>query len=139
MPQANTVNVKYIGRESSFVERNYQSQLTFDPGQSRMVPAELADKLLRHVDCFEISEDKPTAAPDTESTQAQLEMAKLAKEEADKLENNRQDLVDRINFMDKDSLQDWAKVNYGQVVPKTLSVENMRSRVVGMVDKFGMV
>ena len=139
MNKANQVAVRYIGREEPFVDRIYSSELTFDPNQTRLVPAELATKFLRHVDCFAVSTDEPEVLAPKDSTEAQLEAAELAKKEADKAENKRQDLVDSINAMNKEGLQTFAKVNYGQNVPKNISVDSMRAKVVGMVDSFGIV
>lgn len=44
-----------------------------------------------------------------------------------------------LNLMDKDALKDFAHTKYGQALPKTLSVENMRAKVVGFIDMYGLV
>ena len=139
MTGKNGIAVKYFGRESPFVERNYGSGLTFDPGQTRVVPPELAARLLRHADVFSKGEDG-IATPedsDSDSTHAQLEAAAKKKALEDVDLSNRQDLVDQINRMDKDALKDYASIKYGQSLPKTLSVENMRIKVVQFIDQFG--
>lgn len=139
MTGKNGIAVKYFGRESPFVERNYGSGLTFDPGQTRIVPPELAARLLRHADVFSKGEDG-IATPedsDSDSTHAQLEAAAKKKALEDVDLSNRQDLVDQINRMDKDALKDYASIKYGQSLPKTLSVENMRIKVVQFIDQFG--
>ena len=138
MTGKNGIAVKYFGRESPFVERNYGSGLTFDPGQTRIVPPELAARLLRHADVFSKGEDG-IATPehsDSDSTHAQLEAAAKKKALEDVDLSNRQDLVDQINRMDKDALKDYASIKYGQSLPKTLSVENMRIKVVQFIDQF---
>lgn len=139
MTGKNGIAVKYFGREAPFVERNYGSGLTFDPGQTRIVPPELAARLLRHADVFSKGEDG-IATPedsDSDSTHAQLEAAAKKKALEDVDLSNRQDLVDQINRMDKDALKDYASIKYGQSLPKTLSVENMRIKVVQFIDQFG--
>jgi hypothetical protein len=40
--------------------------------------------------------------------------------------------------MDKDALQDWGMAKFNQKVPKNLSVENMRARIVEMIDQYGV-
>jgi len=138
MTGKNGIAVKYFGRESPFVERNYGSGLTFDPGQTRVVPPELAARLLRHADVFSKGDDNATLEDtDSDSTQAQLEAAAKKKALEDVDLSNRQDLVDQINRMDKDALKDYASIKYGQSLPKTLSVENMRIKVVQFIDQFG--
>ena len=138
MTGKNGIAVKYFGRELPFVERNYGSGLTFDPGQTRVVPPELAARLLRHADVFSKGDDNATPEDsDSDSTHAQLEAAAKKKALEDVDLSNRQDLVDQINRMDKDALKDYASIKYGQSLPKTLSVENMRIKVVQFIDQFG--
>lgn len=143
-PSTSGVAVTYTGREDPFVERNYGSSLTFEIGQTRVVPAELAAKLLRHADVFAPGDEstvkvtKP-AGNKTDDTEEALKQAAAAKKERDALDNLRQDMVDQVNIMDKDALKEFAQTKYGQPIPKTLSVENMRTKVVGLIDQFGLV
>lgn len=137
------VSITHIGREDPFIDRNYGSNLSFGPGQSRTVPADLAARLLRHGDVFELTKDgakveKPAKAP-VDDTQAVLQASKEKQDEQNEELNQRQNLVDQINLMDKDALKDFAHTKYGQPIPKTMTVENMRAKVVGFIDQFGMV
>ena len=160
-----TIAVTYTGREDPFVERNYGSALTFETGQTRALPPELAEKLLRHADVFEraeaLQEQEPPAtalaeaviaalAEKTEGeidavldqkddTEAQLALAEKEKAEKEAALNERQNVVDQVNLMDKDALKEYAQNRYGQPLPKTMAVETMRSKVVGMIDQFGIV
>lgn len=138
---ATGVAVKYTGRENPFIERNYGSSLSFDQGQVRVVPVELAAKLLRHADVFTPGDvaDAAPVEPAGDGTQSTLDVAAKAKAEQDASNNLRQDVVDTINRMDKDALKDYAQLNYGQPIPKTLTIENMRAKVVGLIDQFGLV
>lgn len=149
-PQDQGVAVTYTGREDPFVERNYGSALQFVTGQTRIVPVELAVRLLRHADVFEPAKavneegstsdaDKPAATGQSDDTATQIAAAAAKATEQASLDNQRQDAVDQINIMDKDALKDYAHVKYGQPLPKTLSVENMRAKVVGLIDQFGLV
>ena len=138
---ATSVAVIYIGRETPFVERNYGSNLSFEPGQSRIVPSELANKLLRHADVFKVV-SQPESAPAAlanDDTEHALKQSEEKKVEQDAKENQRQDLVDQVNLMDKDALKEFAQSKYGQPLSKTLHVDNMRARVVGFIDQYGMV
>lgn len=137
------IAVQYVGRETPFVELNYGSGLSFEPGQTRVVPHELAERLLRHADVFSKGEDGDatvTEKPESgDGTQEQIDAAAKEKAAKDAELSQRQDLVDQINQMGKDALKDFANVKYGQALPKTLSVENMRIKVVGLIDQFGAV
>lgn len=145
--------VTYTGKEDPFVERNYGSALTFEPGQSRTLPTELAQKLLRHADVFALAEaagateaqegksdaGEGDASEQTDDTAAQLEAS--AKEQAEQADviDQRQNVVDAVQLMDKEALKEYAQTNYRQPLPKTLSVENMRAKVIGMIDQYGLV
>lgn len=135
--------VRYIGRETPFLDRLYDSHLTFDPGQVRHVPQVLADRLLRHSDCFEsVSEEAAESAEVTvkvDDTELQLKEAEANKAAQQVLSNQRQDVVDQVNTMDKDALKNFAQDKYGQPVDARKSVEALRQQVVGMIDAYGIV
>lgn len=136
------IAVTYTGRETPFVERNYGSALQFEPGQTRIVPVELAARLLRHADVFttgKLADAEAVQVPAADNTQAVLELADQQKAEQAVIDNQRQDVVDQINLMDKDALKEYAHIKYGQPLTKTLSVENMRAKVVGFIDQYGLV
>lgn len=64
MTAAQETAVTYTGKETPFVDRIYRSRLTFNPGQTRALPALLAAKLLRHSDVFKLYvEPAPEQAP----------------------------------------------------------------------------
>lgn len=151
----NDTPVTYTGRETPFTDRLYGSRLTFEPGQTRSLPSQLAERLLRHADVFErgtaaapapagkspspLKNESPKTDKPLDDTRATLEQS--AKEQAarEATLNQRQNLVDAVNAMDKDALKSFAQEKYGQPLTKTLSVENMRAKVVGLIDQFGMV
>ena len=88
------------------------------------------------------SGDTPPADDGTQEqeddTDAVLAEAKKVEEARRLAEQNRLDLVQTLDSMDKDQLQDWGFDKFQQKVPKTLSVENMRARLVEMIDQFGV-
>ncbi|AVQ84288.1 hypothetical protein [Variovorax sp. PMC12] len=136
------VPVKYTGRETPFIDRLYGSSLPFNPGQTRVVTdLELAAKLLRHEDVFTRGEDSAPAPeptkPEGDDTAALLKDADKNKKALQETENRRMDLVESLNAMDKDALQAFALEKFSQKVPKNLSVDNMRAKVVELLDQFG--
>ena len=52
MTTSQDVAVTYTGTDNPFKDRIYRSGLTFTPGQTRLVPATLAQRFLRHTDVF---------------------------------------------------------------------------------------
>ena len=138
--QPHGVSVIYTGKETPFVDRLYGSGLTFDPLQVRSLPGELAQRLLRHSDVFQPAPEQNSAkvkASAVDDTAELLEQAAKAKAIEDTDSDRTQDVIDQLGDMDKDALQDFAQVHYGQNVPKNLSVENMRTRVADMVRQYG--
>lgn len=67
-------------------------------------------------------------------------LAEANKADADRklAEQNRLDLVQSLDSMDKDALQEWGVQKFSQKVPKNLSVENMRARIVELIDQYGV-
>ncbi|SEF28505.1 hypothetical protein ABL840_26735 [Variovorax sp. NFACC27] len=74
-------------------------------------------------------------ADDTEDRLAEANKTEADRQRADQ---NRLDLVQTLDSMDKDALQDWGMEKFSQKVPKNLSVENMRARIVEMIDQYGV-
>ncbi|KPU96668.1 hypothetical protein APR50_23155 [Variovorax paradoxus] len=149
-----TTQVQYIGRRPDFTDRLYGSGLTFDLGQTREVPSEIARKLLRHADQFrspppqveEADEERGEPDQDADSDQPaddtaeQLANAQKERDEKQRAETLLQDMRDQVNAMtEKDALKDFAQQKYQQAISKTLSVENMKLKVLGLIDEFGLV
>ncbi len=81
--------------------------------------------------------DDGTHEPE-DDTDAVLAEAKKVEEARRQADQNRLDLVQTLDSMDKDQLQDWGFDKFQQKVPKTLTVENMRVRLVEMIDQYGV-
>ena len=150
MTSTTTVAVQYIGRRPSFRDHLFGTGLTFEQGQTRELPPEVARKFLRHADQFGAAEASNAAAapsetsktvenPDPDGTKAALDLAEKQKEEANDKERQRQDLMDTIAHMPKDSLIEYARNNYRQELDKSKKVGELRELVRGLVDQFGLV
>ena len=145
MSASQLVAITYIGTETPFQDRIYRSRLTFDPDQTREVPAELASKFLLHADVFKAVDEKAAeatakskkAAAPKDDTAETLEAAQKAEEERRQKEGQRFELHQQIDKMDKQALRDWTKTKFQQELPGNLGIEKMRDRVKGFVDQFG--
>jgi hypothetical protein len=73
-----------------------------------------------------------------DDTQERLAAAKKLEDDQKLAEQNRLDLVQTLDSMDKDGLQEFGVTKFSQKVPKNLSVENMRARIVEMIDQYGV-
>lgn len=134
--------VRYIGRPAQWIERKYKTGLAFTKNQVRSLPDELARKLLRHSDLFELADSLPESQPDLDlddDTEQQLAKAKTEREQSDEVHEEAQALRESVLNMDKDSLSEFAFTRYQQTINKRRSVENLREEVVGFVDQYGVV
>ncbi|MBI2750810.1 hypothetical protein DBR23_03615 [Acidovorax sp. HMWF018] len=153
MTSTTTVAVQYIGRRPSFRDHLYGTGLTFEQGQARELPFDLARKFLRHEDQFGKAPDKepetkgkaktdttkPVDDKDPDGTKAALELAAKQKDQIDDKERQRQDLLDTVAHMPKAGLIEFARNNYRQELDKSQKVDALRDQVRGFIDQFGMV
>lgn len=136
------VAVTYTGTDDPFKDRIYRSGLTFAPGQTRLVPATLAQRFLRHSDVFKegaAGEAKVAkkAKAEQDDTKQVLEQQQQEQEEQRQQEDARFALLDQLDSMDKPSLIAWAKDNYKQSIPGNLGIEKVRERAKGFIDQYG--
>lgn len=149
MNQETKVAVQYIGRRPSYIDRLYGTGLSFDAEQVRDLPSSIAKNFLRHGDLFQRAavveeagagqggQQAPSTPPD--DTAAQLAEAQRLQDEQRAKDLRRQELLDQVSNMDKEGLQVFAKDTYNQVVPKTMTLENMRAKVFAFIDEYGAV
>lgn len=149
MNQETNVAVQYIGRRPSYTDRLYGTGLSFEQDQVRGLPASIAKNFLRHGDLFQRAavveqagtgqgEQQPPGVP-LDDTAAQLAEAQRLQDEQRAKDLRRQELLDQVSNMDKEGLQVFAKDTYNQVVPKTMTLENMRAKVFAFIDQYGPV
>lgn len=133
-------NITYIGKKP-FFDRLYNTGLTFDVGQVRAVPDDMARLFLRHKDLFVVLDTAPKTPKTKETDNTQALIDQQAKETAEKIknQNNLQDLYTQVSVMDKDALEQFAKDHYQIDLNKRRSLENLREEVIGLIDQFGVV
>lgn len=132
-------NITYIGKKP-FFDRLYNTGLTFDVGQVRAVPDDMARLFLRHKDLFAVSDTAPkTPKKETDNTQALIDQKAKETAEKTKSENNLQDLYTQVSVMDKDALEQFTKDHYQIDLNKRKSLENLREEVIGLIDQLGVV
>lgn len=113
MPQ-----VKYIGTtvKTDSIEG---IGLHWDPGQTRSVTAEVAERLLAYPDTW-------TSVRDKASTGGTVGLTPAAKEVEEPLP-----VVD-FHAMNKAAMIEYAERNYGEQLDKRLSEENIRHKVIAL-------
>ena len=140
MAEEQLIGVTYTGSEDPFVDRIYRSRLTFEHGQTRELPPELAAKFLQHADVFQAAGEAKAKKPakSKDDTQEQLEAAEKAESERREQENTRFEVHQQIDKMDKAAMRDFAKTNFKVEFPGALGEAKMRDQVKGLVDQYGM-
>lgn len=126
MQNPNLIPVQYVGRRERYTDGTYGTRIEWVQGQVQMVPADKARLLLRHPDVYvqaEAAEDTPVASLES----------KPEKQDDDQT----QELRDAVALMDKDALEQYAKVNFQVDLNKRLGVEKLRTQVIGLIDQYG--
>ncbi len=144
---ASVLTVEYIGRRQQWSDRVYNTGLTFTSGQKRALPENIARNFLRHPDLFKEATPDPVdassaaaAVPTTDNTQQQLDDAAARNKAAEDVERRILDVKDQVNQMkDPEALVAFAKEKYGQGLNRNWKVETLRSKVLGLIDQFGVV
>ena len=123
--------VKYIGKRPTYKDGTYATGISFEQGETKMVPQDVALKMYGHKDVYEpgIAEG---AAP------AEAPVSTKAKD-AD-TEQSLQDARDLVSAMqDKKSLIDYAKTNFaGHQIHHSTGIDKVRQTVLGLIDQYGI-
>ena len=134
--------IKYVGNKDQFVDNIYDSNLTFEYGQSRTVTADLAGKLLKHPEFKRVEMDSPQLSNPVDTTPKDDtdEVTKLAeqkKNEQQDTENATFDAIALVGQLDKDALNEYAMTNFNEKLNKSLSLENTRKKVINLIETQG--
>lgn len=130
------MGVTYIHRRPEWIDQHYGTNLHFTQGQTRYLPAEIAQKLLRHQDLFKAALGAPV---DDDGTLAALAQSGQAKDQLQEDQNALMDQHDSVSQMGKDELAQYALTNFKQVLDKKQKVGDLRSQVKQLLDQFGTV
>lgn len=123
------IAITYIGHRPVYTDGACGSGLTFEQGQTLPVDDEFARRMLKHPSVYELGE-----LSDGEKVVKQPAKQKKADSEDDADQTAR----DAIANMNKAALADYAKVHFSVDLDKRMSVADMRTRVTGLYDQFGI-
>lgn len=122
-----TMQIKYL--------LNYRKQdsitgigVWWEPGQTRNVSPEAADKLLAYSDTWARAEDGAVEATDAEE---------VVLKQDDKPVEEPLPVID-FHGMSKNELIGFAETNYNEKIDKRMSVENVRHKVMALFSKHEM-
>jgi len=120
------VAVKYVGKRATYTEGTYGSRIVFAQGQTVLVPADLAAKLLRHPDVYQTGEN------------AQAVAVEVPEGKDDEQQTETQNVRDQIAIMDKNALESFAKTTFRIDLDKRKGINALREQVTGLVDQYGV-
>lgn len=117
-----TTSIKYIGVRAEYTDGTYGTRIHWLRGESRMVPADKAAKMLRHPDVY-VAGDAGAPTPGVPG-------------EPDK-QDDVQDMRDAIAGMNKKAVLHYAQTKYNMALDKSQPVESLRTAAIQLVDQFG--
>ena len=139
--------IQYIGRRQNHTDTIYSTG-DWVVGQVKDVPVTVAAKMLKHEDVYAVGYEQ--ACPvDVGSGRSLFSMAawpecstivveEKESKSGDDDEDRNQMARDAVAAMSsKDAIADYARINFNQMIPKTLSLENMKQRAVTLIDQYG--
>ena len=138
--------ITYAGRK---VYRESHTGNTWAPGDTKLVPAIAAEKLLRHVEFNRAAEatakakkaaEAETPAEDGTPTDAELEAAMVVQDEANRAKEQERQMLESmlltVQSMDKNALEQYA-LKYEVNLDKRQAVGKLRSEVSTLIEQFG--
>ena len=132
--------ITYAGRK---VYRESHTGNTWAPGDTKLVPAIAAEKLLRFVEfnrAGAATARAETPADDGKPTDAELEAAMVVQDEANRAKEQERQVLESmlltVQSMDKSALEEYAR-KYEVELDKRLGVGKLRAEVSTLIEQFG--
>ena len=118
------VGIKYVGKKEKHTDHLYGTGLTWVLDQVHNVPDEIADRMAVHTDIYFLCKpfkDEPVA----EVTEPVI------------IEQDYKPPLPQLDYMGKDELVTYAQQHFGENLSKSMKVENMRARVLNLIQARG--
>jgi hypothetical protein len=119
------VGIKYVGKKEKHTDHLYGTGLAWVLDQVHNVSDAVADKMAVHTDIYFLC--KPAeGAPEAEVT-----------DHAPPEQEELQPILPHLDGMGKDELVTYAQQHFGENMSKSMKVENMRARVLNLIQARG--
>lgn len=130
---SNTIPITYIGHRPVYKDMACGSGAVFEQGQTLMVPAEFALRMLKHPGVYVRADGKQAKGARV------VELVDSTQQDKQNEEFNRQqDMRDTFANMDKDALAAFAKTHWRMDLDKRMKVESLREAVTQNFDQYGV-
>lgn len=126
------IAVRYIGKREHYTDGAYGTHIQFTKGETVLVPADKARLMLAHPDVYELGAIEQAGEPVAEVNPNQ------PKDEAEKREQQAEDLRQQIALMDAKSLRAFAKTHFNKSFAGSASLDKMRAEVGTLFEQYGL-
>ena len=126
VPTEGMVGVQYIGSKPRHIDNLYGTGLEWEPGDVYNVDKAIASKMEKHPDVYAIVEAVAGAG-----------CASPVKIDSETEDENPQ--LPRLDGMDKNELIDYAQRHFGENFAKNMKPENMRAKILGLIQSGRMI
>lgn len=139
------VSIQYIGNKSLYTDHLYESALTFEQGQVRSVPSDLATKFLKHPEFTryeglpESISGEPTEQSLDDDTSSILKRSKEKQQEEIDKENQIFDEIEAVSKMTKAGLVQYALEKYEQKLNAQKNLGELKEQVTQLIHQYGVV
>jgi hypothetical protein len=128
VPPGNLVGITYIGKRDVYREGTYGSNIDFNQGETKLVPADLAAKLVRHPDVYRLADDEEVEG---------ASKALVDKKQSNEIDEETQAALDAVNSMNLNAVRTFVKTHFGQTIEVGVNTADARIRAVNLIHQYG--
>lgn len=122
------VPVKYVGKRPSYVDGAYGTRISWNQGETKLVPADKAFLMLKHQDVYELGDAGSAVVSVTKVTPQTLDN-----------ESDLQDARDAVAIMDVEALRNYVATNFaGHKLHHNVGLDKARQTALGLIDQYGI-
>lgn len=123
------IQITYIGNKPENKDSLYGTNAIFKKGETKLVPDDVAKKMLRHIDVYALGNEP--------------KLAKLDEAESKSIDEYDPNKViiekDLINTMSRESLEAYAEAHYQLVYPPNTKISAIKKDVFSKLDTLGVI
>jgi len=124
------IAVKYIGRHDTYTDKIFKTKLTWANGESHLVDAPIAKRMLEYADCFAIGTKSTTTK--------KLSIEKPVDESARNLDEETRFQLRQMTS--KKAITDFIEIQWGiKTDTKNRTVKELREEAIMHLDNFGHI
>jgi hypothetical protein len=123
------IQINYIGNKPEHKDSMYGTNAIFKKGETKLVPDDVAKKMLRHIDVYALGEESKLSKLDNVEAKA-IEEYDFDKVMAEK---------DLVNVMPRESLEAYAEAHYQLTYPPKTKTSEIKKDIFSKLDTLGAI